>query len=178
MSIQPLAVSAPIFGQADLVPVQSRVAGRREVYLYPGQVLAVNESSEVTVILSSGVAVSLWHPETGLFGVCHCPPLLVWMGEKPSAAVRANSALERLCSQLESEGADTRCFEARIYGGSHIQSSDGSAPKTSLGMDTVNAALKFLFEAGITVAGSEVGGSRSRKIHFDPTTGRARVQLL
>ena len=60
-------------------------------------------------------------------------------------------------------------FEAHIFGGAALDSNDGR------GHANIAMARKVLSSRGISIATEDVGGSKGRKILFDPETGHVAV---
>ena len=146
------------------------------VYLHPGQLFVTIEPAVVTTILGSCVAVCLWDAGLGIGGINH---YLLPTGLKTSAtALRyGNVAIERLLERLARAGARLTSLRAKLFGGACVLDAM-RGKQTHLGDTNVEIARRALFEAGIPIAASDVGGGRGRKLVFYPHDGSALIKLL
>lgn len=161
LSLDTKTVTAP-------TPVQAE-----PTYVPPGRLLSNADGKPFTTIVSSGAAVCLWDPVTGVGGMTHF--LLPEAGSAPPAPRFGDVALRTLVAELVKLGAPDRRLRARIYG--------GSAPpilneRGHLGERNIEAALAFLKTHFIPVLENDAGGAGARKIVFAPKTGTVQVTRL
>jgi chemotaxis protein CheD len=143
---------------------------RVEIYLHPGQLEGTREPVRLGTLLGSCVAVCLWAPGEG-GGMNHY--LLPGAGpEGALAGKHGPSAIAGLLGRLESLGLSRNRLSAKLFG--------GAAPmrNSSLGQANIDVAVRTLAQEGIPVLASDVGGSRGRRISFDPHSGEVLVRML
>jgi chemotaxis protein CheD len=145
------------------------------VYLYPGEWLATADALVVSTVLGSCVCVCLWDRETRSGGLNHF--VLPYTSPEEGAACRFGpSAMEVLLGKVLALGCERRNLTARMFGGA---SQFAPAPeRVSIGAQNVEVATRFLEGAGVPLVGSEVGGTRGRRIVFSIATGDVSVRTL
>ncbi|MGK4006273.1 chemotaxis protein CheD [Sorangium sp. So ce1036] len=157
-------------------PPSRRALPVKTHHVMPGQIFASSDSTAVTTIVGSCVAICLWDATTGVGGMNHyvlpeCPS----PGE--ASARFAGTACQRLLEQLRELGASTRALQARVVGGACLISAFRGRG-THLGAQNVKAGLAFLRAEGIQVAQLDTGGDRGRKIVFRTDDGDISIQPL
>jgi chemotaxis protein CheD len=156
-------------------PGEEEVGSRLSVYLHPGQVYFSSEPAAVTTILGSCVAVCLWDPVLQVGGMNHY--LLPHWAEGSAASLRyGNVAIRSLIEGLLSLGCAKERLVAKLFGGACVIHAfrEGS----HLGIKNVQVARLFLAEAGIRVAGEDVGGRHGRKLIFQTDNGVVWMKSL
>ncbi|HMC55201.1 MAG TPA: chemotaxis protein CheD [Gemmatimonadaceae bacterium] len=146
---------------------------RTPVYVHPGQVYVSTEAGECATILGSCVAVCLHDPVTRVGGLNHY--LLPFPGEDAEPSPRyATTAIDALLHRMMLDGARPHRLVAHVVGGAAVLAAFG-ADENHLGKRNVQAAYDLLQERAIHVTSSDVGGTRGRKVLFEPRTGRLTV---
>ena len=155
----------------ELIPAQ-----RINVYLHPGQMIAAPESSAVTTILGSCVAVCLYDPPTGIGGMNHF--LLPFdSGEGHAAGRFGDRAVPELIERLVALGAEPKRLQAKLFGGACVLEAFRDRDN-HLGSQNVQVAQKILAAAAIPIVGADVEGQRGRKLIFYTDDGSAWVKPL
>lgn len=151
-------------------------AQRINVYLHPGQMIAAYESSAVTTILGSCVAVCLYDPQTGIGGMNHF--LLPFdSGEGHGIGRFGDRAVPELIERLSAVGAEPKRLQAKIFGGACVLEAFRDR-ENHLGSQNVRAAQKILAAASIPIVSADVEGRRGRKLIFHTDDGAAWVKAL
>jgi chemotaxis protein CheD len=175
-------LGAPTFNPAAL-PKDSTNSVSGEVpegyikhYLIPGKIFVAAAPHAITTILGSGVSICLWDPSTGIGGANH---FLLPEGPTSDAnATRyANTANERLITEIVALGAKIGSLQAKVFGGSQPAISFGNTEE-SLGDRNVQVATHFLVAKGIPVKERHIGGTRGRKYIFFTDNGSVWTQQL
>jgi chemotaxis protein CheD len=149
---------------------------RTPTYVHPGQVYVSGEAGECATILGSCVAVCLHDPLTRVGGLNHF--LLPFPGDDAEPSPRyAPTAIEALVHRMVLEGARPHRLIAHVVGGAAVLAAFG-ANENHLGRRNVDAAYELLAERGIRVTSHDVGGTRGRKVVFEPRTGRLTVTQI
>ncbi len=87
----------------------------------------------------------------------------------------ADTALPHMLELLEARGAVRGRLIAKLAGGSAMFS--GTGPM-QIGEANSRAVVRLLREAAIRIAGEDIGGSKGRRITFEPDTGRLTVEIV
>ena len=127
----------------------------------------------VATVLGSCIAVCLRDPQIGVGGMNHFL-LPKNNGADANAGERyGDTAMEVLINGLLKRGARRSNLEAKVFGGARVLS---GATMLAIGDNNISFVNEFLRVEGIPVVSKDVGGTRSRRIHYQPSTGRAWVQ--
>lgn len=156
-----------------VAPASAPAPGPEPTYVPPGRLVAVGDGRPLTTIVSSGIALCLWDPVTGIGGMCHF--LLPAAGTAPPATRFGDVAVAALVAELAKLGAPDRRLRGRFYG--------GSAPPLAtqglhLGDSNIESATAQLTARHVPLMDRETGGSSARKVIFSPQTGTAEVTRI
>ncbi|PZN98651.1 MAG: chemoreceptor glutamine deamidase CheD [Hyphomicrobiales bacterium] len=128
----------------------------------------------VATVLGSCVSVCLRDSHTGVGGLNHFLLPKNNGSTDTSAGERyGDTAMEVLINGLLKRGAKRANFEAKVFGGARVLS---GATMLAIGDGNIAFVTEFLNREGIQTVSKDVGGTRSRRIHYQPSTGRAWVQ--
>ena len=121
-----------------------------------------------STVLGSCVAVCMTDTNIRVGGMNHF--LLPGIGEDPTAGERFGvNAMEMLINGLLRLGAERSSLTAKIFGGSTM-----SQMHSEIGKSNGAFAKDFLQNEGISCTLASIGGNFARRIHFHPTSGRAK----
>ncbi|MDD4190486.1 MAG: chemotaxis protein CheD [Mangrovibacterium sp.] len=141
-------------------------------YLHPSTIVVRNEGRILTV-LGSCVAVCLFDVRGKRGGMNHYM-LPFWNGEGLETPRYGNVAIPKLIFEMLDGGSRKKDLTAKVFGGASVLSEGGSVFQT--GEKNIVVALRLLEEFGIPVVASSTGGSRGRRIWFNPSTGEVLQQ--
>ncbi|ADO72502.1 chemotaxis protein CheD [Stigmatella aurantiaca] len=151
-------------------------AGGRTLYLHPGDIFVSGTSAEVTTVLGSSIAVSLWDAHLRRGGLSHfllpkAPALQV-----PSIRY-GDLAIPSLVDQLSRLGSQRQHLQAGMFGGAILE---GPGPETgaSLGHRNTQLARTLLRELDIPLVAEDVGGAFGRKLRFRTEDGTVLLKTL
>ena len=133
-------------------------------------------SFAAAVMLAVGLlaALTLWRDPYWVLSLIHILLPKNNGNADPSAGERyGDTAMEVLINDLLKRGAKRSNFEAKVFGGARVLS---GATMLAIGDGNITFVNEFLKVEGIPVVSRDVGGTRSRRIHYQPSTGRAWVQ--
>ncbi|GAB6058843.1 chemotaxis protein CheD [Desulfonatronum parangueonense] len=140
-------------------------------FLPPGHLCVPLEPTRLAVVAASGVAVTLFDPESGRGGMGHY--LLPVRENGVSNAMFAAPAIVALARMLLDLGSRPEAMEAQIYGGAERVEAVGFQPE--LAERNVRVGEEVLLRLGIPLVGKDVGGNRARKVIFHSATGETVV---
>lgn len=135
-------------------------------YLYPGKIAAFADDTIISTLLGSCVAVALFDASAQVGGLNHFvlpepPPGDAGGHRYGSDAIRD---LIEACIRL---GAKKERLKAKIYGGANVIAV--SQLGAGIGERNIEAAEKYLKEAGISIIERNVGGEYARTIKLNTT---------
>lgn len=127
----------------------------------------------VATVLGSCVSVCMRDPQAGVGGLNHFLLPKNNGGDTNAGERYGDTAMEVLINGLIKRGGRRGQFEAKVFGGARVLS---GATMLAIGDGNIAFVLDFLNREGIPIVSKDVGGTRSRRIHYQPSTGRAWVQ--
>jgi chemotaxis protein CheD len=128
----------------------------------------------VATVLGSCISVCMRDPQAGVGGLNHFLLPKNNSGSDASAGERyGDTAMEVLINGLLKRGARRSGLEAKVFGGARVLS---GATMLAIGDGNIAFVTEFLEREGIPIISKDVGGTRSRRIHYQPSTGRVWVQ--
>jgi chemotaxis protein CheD len=127
----------------------------------------------VATVLGSCVSVCMRDPQAGVGGLNHFLLPKNNGGDANAGERYGDTAMEVLINGLLKRGARRANLEAKVFGGARVLS---GATMLAIGDGNIAFVTEFLKREGIPVVSKDVGGNRSRRIHYQPATGRAWVQ--
>jgi chemotaxis protein CheD len=143
------------------------------VQILPGQCYASSEMEQVTTVLGSCISVCLHDEIAGVGGMNHFMLPGEGDGSGNEEARFGTHAMEIVINDMLKLGAVKARLSAKIFGGGMMfPSEQGIGKKNTL------FAKNFLSTECITISGEDVGLAFSRKIRFNPKTGKVMVKKL
>lgn len=168
--------------------------------LRPGDFYFGTQGEELRTLLGSCVAITLWHPQRLMGGMCH------YLLPRAPASVRAldgrygDHALQLFLRELQRYRLQARDCEVKVFGGGNMfpqlasggtsmaqnspsekgssQTSVGqvNAGQMNVGQMNVAAADQLLAEAGFRISKRHVGLSGHRTVRLDLATGETWIR--
>jgi chemotaxis protein CheD len=135
---------------------------------------ALRESDTlVTYALGSCIAVGIWDPVSKVTGLLHfmLPESRDGMGSNGSEHPfrYADTGTPLLFQRAYQLGADKRRLQVYLAGGASVVNDGGLF---NVGKRNHTAIRKLLWKAGVLVHGEDVGGTHSRTVRLDSSSGR------
>lgn len=147
----------------------------RRINIVQGEHAVVDAPNVViTTVLGSCIAVCLVDRARRIGGMNH-----FLLGQPASAAPLTDlqrygiHAMELLVNALMRRGSQRGDLGAHLYGGATMISGLGD-----IGRRNIAFARDFLRTEGIAIRHEDVGGSRARRVEFQPVEGRSRCRLV
>lgn len=126
----------------------------------------------LSTLLGSCVAVCLHDRVAKLGGMNHF--LLPGGGGMRGRSLRYGvHAMELLINALLKRGARKADLAAKVFGGGRM-----SSALRDIGGGNIAFARAFLSREGIPIVAESLGGTRARRLHFWPATGRVRMLFV
>jgi chemotaxis protein CheD len=143
-----------------------------EILVGMGQIAAGRAPQRMRAILGSCVGLALYHPGCKAGVLAHIVlPDAAGRGGTPGKF--ADAAVPHMLAALKQLGTPLHGLTAKLAGGANMFATTGPL---KIGDANVKAVVKALQDAGIRIAGQDVGGSRGRRVDFDCASGEMIVQ--
>jgi len=140
----------------------------RSIFLKPGEVVVAYESSLITSVLGSCVAVTMFSPRRRIGAICHA--MLPDSGGQSDDLRYVDSALRHIYLKMKVSG-DAELV-VKLFGGAQVLNIGSySSERITVGEQNVAQAEKVLAELGLGVAARDTGGTQGRKLYFCTRAG-------
>lgn len=142
----------------------------KRIVLSPGDFFFGAHGEEVRTLLGSCVAITLWHPQRGLGGMCHY--LLPSSGKPAGPALDGrygDQAMALFLKQLKSSRTRPQDYQVKIFGGGNMF--PATANHSAVGDRNIEAAHRMLSQSGFRRPEAHVGCSGHRTVILDLATG-------
>ncbi|QXT41182.1 chemotaxis protein CheD [Gymnodinialimonas ceratoperidinii] len=149
------------------------VSDPRVVHVLQGQVVATAAPSQIlTTILGSCISACMRDPVLRLGGMNHF--LLPGDDPRKSNSIRYGArSMEELINALLRKGAARDRLEVWLFGGADLLRMG-----TGVGEANCAFATAFVETEGFSLRGTDLGGSRGRRVRFCPYTGEISIRLM
>ena len=144
----------------------------REILVGMGQIAAGRAPERFKAVLGSCIGLALYHPRLKTAAMAHV--VLPNSSGRPGAPGKfADTAVPEMLKQLKEMGVPICGLTASFAGGANMF---GSSGPLQIGDANASAVLEALGRAGARVVGSDVGGTKGRRVIFDCTRGTMTVE--
>lgn len=124
-------------------------------------------------VLGSCVAVTLWHPQLHVGGMCHVvlPEILKNVDDYRYAS----SAIEQFIKDIKDHYTHPKDYQAGIYGGANMFPGIASSENHNVGEKNIQAVQEIMLKHGFTISEVNIGGAYSRRISLNLDNGETLV---
>jgi len=145
------------------------------VQILPGQFYVSDQEEYITTVLGSCISVCLRDPILSIGGMNHfmLPGNEIVTGGNGDIARFGTHAMEMLINDLLKIGANKHHLVAKMIGGGNMLQSEHG-----VGARNTEFAREFLRLEGYPIEGEDVGSAFSRKVRFNPVSGKVAVKKL
>jgi chemotaxis protein CheD len=148
-----------------------------EIFLQPGDFYWGDETTRIRTILGSCIAICLWHPILREGGMCHY--MLPSRGGTPPGAKLngkyGDEAWQLFVKEIHKRNTKPSEYIVKIFGGSSMFAAEKQEKefnqKLNMGQKNIDLARKIISENHLKVVSENLGGNKSRRIHFDVWSG-------
>ena len=136
----------------------------------------------IDTTLGSCVAITLWHPQRLIGGMCH---FVLPTRARPEAVNRATATMDgryadEVMGLFEREAhrhaTVLNQYQVKIFGGGDMVADAAVEEAGLVGYRNIRAALSLLARKRVTVTFRHVGETGSRRISFDLASGEVQVR--
>jgi chemotaxis protein CheD len=143
--------------------------------LMPGQ-LHFGKSAATVRALGLGVAITLWHPQRRLGGMCHF--LLPSRRRDAGAPLEGrfgDEAVEMMVQSLTRHGTKPDEYVAHLYGGADTMP-EGAKVKLNIGERNIEQGWTLIDKYGFQLDGVDVGDNVPRTVLLDYALGQVDIK--
>lgn len=150
------------------------------VNLSPGELYFGEAPGVVHTLLGSCVAITLWHKERKVGGMCHFllaqRDLYLKNSEHPQGYY-GSDAIRYFAEEILRKGLSRKDFEVKLFGGGNMFEATHFRPNLlNVSNNNVEQGRILLEKHGFKIKTEDVGGVRYRKIFFDLSNGDVWVK--
>lgn len=143
-----------------------------DILVMPGQLwFGKTAPQRVRTLLGSCVAITLWHHDLRMGGMCH---YLLPQRQRPPGQPRdgryGEEAVAMLVEALQRTGARMQEFECHLYGGADTLP-DAAGAKFNIGERNISLGWELIDRHGLQLQGVDVGDNVPRTVTLDLGNG-------
>jgi|GEM_PF-127970 len=145
--------------------------------LMPGQMHLGRQAASVRTLLGSCVAITLWHPQLRIGGMCHylLPSRRRRAGEAADGRY-GDEAVEAMVQRLRQLGAQPGEFIAHLYGGADTLASIGGSARFNVGERNIEQGWTLIERYGFQLDGVDVGEDVPRVVALTLADGAVQMR--
>ncbi|HJV24368.1 MAG TPA: chemotaxis protein CheD [Aromatoleum sp.] len=152
-----------------------------EIFLAPGEHYFGDRHTRIRTLLGSCVAISLWHRQRLIGGMCHYLLPSRRRGETGELDGKyADEALRLLIGELTRAGTRLQDYEIKMFGGGNMfpdrQPRPGRSTADHVGRKNVEAGRQLMQQHGLHTSREDLEGVGHRNVVFDLWTGNVWVK--
>jgi len=145
-----------------------------DIFLNPGDWFFGDRQNRIHTTLGSCIAVTLWHPNLRLGGMCHFMlPARQEVGGELNARY-GDDAMDLLIGEIRRLGTRPEDYESKLFGGASLF--DLGPQGNSVARRNIEAAEALMVRFGFAVAARSLGGSGYRQLLFNIAKGDVWVR--
>jgi len=148
-----------------------------EIYLQPGELWFGDENTRIRTILGSCVAITLWHPQRRIGGMCHYMlPRRAHQHGSDLDGRYGDEAMALLIRHIQAAGSRLQDFEAKLFGGGrmfHHGYCEGKNCASAVHDRNIEVARVMAAHHGLPIKAEHLGGHGHRQVILDIWSGHA-----
>lgn len=161
---------------------------KNEVYLLPGEFHFGDRNSRITTLLGSCIAITLWHPQKLIGGMCHfmLPSPQFRTNPQQLDGKYAEDAIKLFMQEIKSAGTIPQDYQVKIFGGGAMFATEtvttANCTPNYHGCIRSNACKQIscknrliapflLQQHGFNITNHDLGGTKHRKVIFELWSG-------
>ncbi|WP_018605289.1 chemotaxis protein CheD [Uliginosibacterium gangwonense] len=144
-----------------------------DVFLQPGDLYFGDADTRIRTILGSCIAITLWHPEKKIGGMCHF--LLPTRGHshhhRDLDGRYCDEAIALFAKAMARHRTPPNEYEAKVFGGGNMFPAHIHRGASNIGARNAESALRHLDTLGIRISKHHLCGAGHRQVIFEVWTG-------
>ena len=143
-----------------------------EVFLTQGGVYFGDRNTRIRTVLGSCVAITMWHPEVLLGGMCH---YMLPSRSKPGChdldGKYADEALKLILGEIHQTATRASEYQIKLFGGGNMFPDSKDQESSNVGMKNVAIARQLLSSLGLSIHAEHICGDGHRNLIFNIWSG-------
>lgn len=152
-----------------------------DIFLHPGDYYFADRDTRIRTVLGSCVAITFWHPQLLMGGMCHY--MLPERGINGKTADRpwpdgryAGEAIALLLEEIAFVGAPYQEYQVKLFGGGSMFPVANQGREDQLGLQNVQAARHLAEHYGFSCVAEHVGDVGHLNVIFEVWSGEVWVK--
>jgi chemotaxis protein CheD len=143
-----------------------------EVFLKPGEIYFGDWNTRIRTVLGSCVAITMWHPDKLLGGMCHyLLPSRNTSGPHVLDGKYADEALALMLNEICKMGANVGEYQIKLFGGGSMFPDVNHQDGSNVGGKNVEIAHQLLKSLGLRIHSEHISGIGHRNVIFNIWSG-------
>lgn len=153
------------------------LADFREISIHPGEFRFENSKNRLRTLLGSCVAITMWHPEKKIGGMCHfLLPTRAIEGKHAADPRYGDEAFKLMQAAAKKHHCAIKDFEYKIFGGASLLPPGTAISRVAVGRRNIEMARSLLEHATVKILSEDVGGACARTVVLDNWSGDVWVR--
>lgn len=148
-----------------------------EIFLQPGDFYFGDRSVRIRTLLGSCVAITVWHPQRLIGGMCHY--MLPSRAKRPPGQLDgryADEALMLFAGEIRQARTHPSEYVVKLFGGGNMFPSTSKLAKDLVGDRNIEAGRALIEAHGMIKKAEDLGGIGHRNVIFDVESGDVWVK--
>jgi chemotaxis protein CheD len=149
----------------------------KQVTLQPGEFYFNKGMIKINTLLGSCVAITLWHPDKHLGGMCHYMLPYSRSSNRLEIGFFADGAISMFLKAIKKHQTLPHEYQVKLFGGSNmLHQLNSDHQYLNVAKKNIVAGLKLLEKHGFNVQNMDLGGSVHRQIYIELWNGDVWVK--
>lgn len=145
-----------------------------EIFLQPGEFYFGEEKTRIRTLLGSCVAITLWHPQRRIGGMCHymLPHRPQRRHDQKLDGRYADEVMMMIMNELKYTGSRPSDYQVKLFGGGHMfHLADKLRRHADISDRNIEVGRELALSHGFRVRAEDLGGQGHRNVIFDLWSG-------
>ena len=144
-----------------------------DIFLGPGDFYFGDRETRIRTLLGSCVAITLWHPEEMIGGMCHfvVPTRPVPAPDAPLDGRYADEAIAMFLHEVAAAGTRPQNYEVKMFGGGKQFAAGHPAAGMAVSDRNVQEGKLLLERHNLSLSAMHLGGHGHRQVMLDLWSG-------
>jgi chemotaxis protein CheD len=149
-----------------------------DIFLHPGDYYFADRDTRIRTVLGSCVAITFWHPQLLVGGMCHymLPESGIRHGTSDQPGRYADTAIALLLEEIALVGASYEEYQVKLFGGGSMFPEADKGRRVKLGIQNAQAAQRLVKQYGFTCVAEHLGETGHLNVIFEVWSGEVWVK--
>jgi chemotaxis protein CheD len=149
----------------------------KHITLQPGEFHFSRDNVRVHTLLGSCVAITLWHPQKHIGGMCHYMLPCSGPSKRLELGFFADGAISMFLKEIKKHHTHPRDYQVKLFGGSNmLRQLNSNHHYLNVAEKNIAAGLNLLAKHGFNVQNMDLGGSTHRQVYLELWNGDVWVK--